>query len=339
MTSVNRRALQGLKDNPIANLSPGISGWRKRQMKPNLADVKNTLTRTTFPVSVIIETIAYCNLSCVMCPQPNLKRERGAMDFKVFSKIIDEIALENPATDVWLALMGEPLIMGDKFIEMVRYAKGRGIKNVHLNTNACLLSNHLASGLIAAGVDEIIVGLDAFTEQTYKRVRVGGDFLQTVANIEFLLDRRQALGSLTPKVILQFIVMEENEHEAEAFQRHWLSKNAIVKIRPKLGWGTGVQADNLNLPDSERTFPCSWLTRTVSIHWTGRFAQCDADFEGGYSPGDIRTQTIKEIWNGELARRRERHWAGDFGHDLCKNCHDWQAGRSAFYYPEQSAAL
>jgi radical SAM protein with 4Fe4S-binding SPASM domain len=261
------------------------------------------------------------------------------MEFNVFKKIIDEVATESPETDVWLALMGEPLIMGDKFIEMVRYAKNRGIRNVHLNTNACLLTPHLAGELIACGIDEIIVGMDAFTEPTYKRIRVNGDFEQTVANIEFLLDRRDASGSSKPKVIMQFIVMEENEHEEEAFRRHWLSKNAIVKVRPKLGWGTGVKADNLNLPDSERTFPCSWLTRTVSIHWTGKFAQCDADFEGGYSPGDISTQTIKEIWNGELARRREKHWAGDFNHDLCKKCHDWQAGRSAFYHPEPAAAV
>lgn len=82
-------------------------------------------------------------------------------------------------------------------------------------------------------------------------------------------------------MIIQFIVMEEIEHEVEAFQRHWLSKNAVVKVRPNLAWGTGVTAANLNLPESERTFPCPWLTRTVSIHWTGKLAQCDADFEGG----------------------------------------------------------
>jgi len=163
---------------------------------------------------------------------------------------------------------------------------------------------------------------------------VGGNFSQTVKNLELFLTKRQERNANSPKLIVQFIVMDENEHEADAFRAHWLQRNAIVKIRPKLGWGIGVKAENLNLDNSERTFPCSWLTRTVSIHWNGRFGQCDADFEGQYSPGDIRTQTIKEIWNGELARRREKHWSGDFSHDLCKNCRDWQAGRSAFFYPE-----
>jgi radical SAM protein with 4Fe4S-binding SPASM domain len=307
-------------------------------MKANLEGVKKTLSRTDFPVCVIVETIARCNLSCIMCPQPNLKRARGQMDFKVFKKIVDEIAAESPETHVWLALMGEPLLIGYEFIKMVRYAKGNGIRHLHLNTNACLMTEQLCTELIKSGLDEIIVGMDAYTEETYRKIRVGGDFKKTVSQIEFLLRKKQELGSDNPTVVMQFIVMEENEHEVEAFKSQWLSKQAVVKVRPKLGWGTGVRADNLDLADSERTFPCPWLTRTVSIHWTGKFGQCDADFEGSYSPGDIRTESIKEIWNGELAKRRERHWAGDFSHDLCRNCRDWQAGRSAFFYPDGDAS-
>jgi len=256
------------------------------------------------------------------------------MEFDLFRKIADEIASENPETDLWLALMGEPLIKPDRLLAMIRYAKLKGIRHVHLNTNACLMLEDISAQLIESGLDEIIVGLDAFTEATYRKIRVGGDFAQTVNNLEILLRKRQEKGGAGPKLIVQFIVMNENEGEVEAFRRYWSRKNAVVKIRPKLGWGTGVKAENLNLDSSERTFPCSWLTRTVSIHWNGKFGQCDADFEGQYSPGDIRTQTIKEVWNGELAKRREKHWAGDFSHDLCRNCRDWQAGRSTFFYPE-----
>ena len=45
--------------------------------------------------------------------------------------------------------------------------------------------------------------------------------------------------------------------------------------------------------------------------------------------------TIKEIWETELAERREKHWNNDFSHELCKECKDWQAGRSYFFYPEK----
>jgi radical SAM protein with 4Fe4S-binding SPASM domain len=303
--------------------------------KLRIDEVKSTLVKHAFPVDIVVETISYCNLRCIMCPQPTLKRQRGEMTFDIFKKIADEIAKESPSSRLWLALMGESLMLGDKIVAMIAYAKKQGVQKVILNTNARYLDAQMSDKLISSGLDEIIVGLDAFTSATYDKIRVGGDFQETVKNIEHLLSTKKEKNLSRPSVILQFIVMDENEHEVEQFKHYWLAKGATVKIRPKLGWGTGVEAKNLNLPDSERDFPCPWLNRTVSIHWSGKLAQCDADFEGNYSPGNVTTQSIKEIWEGELAGRRERHWRGDFTHDLCSKCKDWQAGRSEFFYPDE----
>lgn len=300
----------------------------------SVAEVKSTLVaQRSFPVDVIVEPIAVCNLNCIMCPQPHLQRARGEMDFAVFKRTVDEVARESPSSRLWLALMGETLLLGDKLIEFIRYAKDQGLEHVNLNTNASLMDQAMAGKLVDSGVDEIIVGLDAFTASTYQAIRVNGDFVQTVKNVEYLLSLIQARGLQKPAVIMQFIVMDENEAEVDDFKDYWLRRGAVVKIRPRLGWGTGVEAGNLQRRGIERDFPCPWLNRTVSIHWSGKFAQCDGDFEGRYSPGDVRTQTIKEVWDGELAGRRARHLRGDFSHELCAKCFDWAAGRSEFHYP------
>ncbi len=296
--------------------------------------VKDTLVDARpFPVDVIVEPISRCNLACPMCPQPDLKRARGEMSLQVYKRIVDEMAIESPSSRLWLALMGETLLMGDRLIRFIRYAKGQGLQQVNLNTNACLLDQKMAWKLIESGVDEIIVGLDAHTAPTYRRIRVNGDFEQTVKNVEYLLAVKREHGLHKPIVIAQFIEMDENAGEADDFKSYWLERGAVVKIRPRLGWGTGVAAENLKARALERDFPCPWLNRTVSIHWSGKFAQCDADFEGRYSPGGIPEQSIREVWTGELAGRRARHQAGDFDHELCRDCHDWAAGRSEFYYP------
>jgi len=305
--------------------------------KANFEDVIPTLKRTEFPVDVLVETTAFCNLKCVMCPQKSMKRPRGEMKFEIFRKIVDEIAFENTSTRLWLAIMGEALLLKEKLIEMIRYAKAKGIGRIHLNTNGTLMFPSMTEKLIESGIDEIIVGIDAFSEETYNKIRVGGNFKEVIDNIEFFLKQKKEKRFQKPKLILQFIVMDENEHELEQFKEYWLAKGAIIKVRPKVGWGTAINADNLNLPDTARTFPCPMLIRACAIHWSGEIAHCsDADFEGEYYAGDVRTQTIKEVWNGELARRREKHWAGDFSHDLCRSCRDWQTGRSLFFYPEMS---
>lgn len=287
-----------------------------------------------FPEDVIVETHAYCNLKCIMCPYPNLKRAKGEMEFSVFAKIVDEIAKENPTSRLWVAIMGEPLL-GKNLLKMINYASSKGITNVHLNTNATFLTKEKSHKLLNSGIKELLISFDAFTRETYDRIRVGGDFPTVVKNVEYLLEEKARRGIEWPHVIAQFIIMDQNEEEVVPFKKYWLSKGAVVKVRLKLGWGDAVKTEDLDAANLKRTFPCPWLLRTVSIHWNGLFAQCDGDYEAGYSPGDIRKQTIKEVWNGELAQRRAKHWKLDFSHPLCQNCKDWSVGRATFYFPEK----
>jgi len=308
-------------------------------LKPNIDDVKNTLRETPFPQDIIVEVSGYCNLRCTMCPYPILKRPKGEMSFELFKKIVDEVAVRNPTSRLWLAIMGEPLLMGERVIRMMTYAKEQGLAEVILNTNVTFMTPDLIPRLIDSGLDKIILSLDAITAETYQRIRVGGDFGRVMENVHAFLSIQASRKVRKPELVAQFIVMEENEHETERFKDYWLGQGVVVKIRPKLGWGHGVKAENLEAIREEfpRDFPCSWLTRTVSIHWNGHFAQCDADHEGGYSPGDFNTQTIQEVWDGEIAKRRQRHWALDFDFEPCRDCNDWLAGRSYFYHPEASA--
>jgi len=307
-------------------------------IKPDLEGVRTTLQKYPFPVDVIVEVTRHCNLRCIMCPYPKLKRARGEMGFETFRKIADEVAMENPSTRIWLAIMGEPLLVKDRLFAMIRYAKDRGLQEINLNTNAVYMTGEVSGKLIESGVDKILVSIDAATQKTYDGIRVGGNFEIVVSNVENMLMLKKAGKLDKPEIIAQFIVMDENESEVESFKQYWLDKGAVVKIRPKLGWGDAVESKILNIAEQNTDrFPCSWLTRTVSIHWDGSFAQCDADHEGLYSPGDFNKQTIKELWDGEIARRRERHWALDFDFEPCKHCKDWLAGRSYFYYPAETA--
>lgn len=304
-------------------------------IKPDLEGVKATLEKYHYPVDIIVEVTRYCNLRCIMCPYPDLKREQGHMTIETFKKIVDETARENPAARIWLAIMGEPLLIGEKIADYIRYAKDQGIKEVCLNTNAVFLTESMSSRLIKSGLDKVLVSIDGFSSETYDQIRVGGDYELVKKNVETMLELKKSRNVKTPEVIAQFIVMDENQHEVEPFKEYWLSKGAIVKVRPKLGWGNAIQSSVLDsAAEVTERFPCAWLTRTVSIHWDGSFSQCDADHEGTFSPGHLDKNTIKEVWDGPLEERRKRHWDGDFKFEPCDTCKDWLAGRSYFYYPE-----
>ncbi len=309
-------------------------------IKPDLEGVKITLEEYPFPVDIIVEVTGYCNLACIMCPYPNLQRAKGHMEFATFKKIVDETARENPDARIWLAIMGEPLILGEKVAEYIRYAKDQGIREVCLNTNAVFLTENVADKLLGCGLDKMLVSIDAMSTEAYDKIRVGGDFSLVCKNVEAFLKMKIQRNQSGPEVIAQFIVMEENENEVEDFKEYWLYRGATVKIRPKLGWGSAIPSSVLdNIEGETERFPCAWLTRTVSIHWDGSFSQCDADHEGIYSPGHLDRQSIKDVWAKTLAERRQKHWNDDYDFEPCAKCKDWLAGRSFFFYPEGSREL
>lgn len=306
-------------------------------MKPiNLNKVKKTLKMTDYPVCLVVEAIARCNLRCPACPYSRMKRNKGIMSENLYKKIVEEIAEKSPIkTHLWFAFMGEPTILGKKLFEMINYAKEKGIKHACLNTNATFINDEMTDWLIQSGLDQIFVSIDAFSEETYNKIRVGGDYQKVAASVLKLLEKIRKQELTKPEVIVQFIVMEENKREEGAFKDYWLKRGAVVKIRRKLSWGGSVEAENLDIPQFKRDMPCPWLMRQMVIMWDGRVAQCDGDYEGKYSAGDINRQTIWEVWNGELKRRRERHLKGDFDFMPCKKCNDWQVGLSEFHYPDK----
>jgi len=299
--------------------------------KPHLEGL--TFERMDFPADINVETCAWCNLKCPMCPYPQLKRAKGEMPEEVFAKIVDEVVDERPDARIWIPIMGEPLL-GKRLIPMLSYARDRGFRNLHMNTNATLLDETRSRELLACDLKEISMSLDAATEATYRRIRVGGDFSRAVANAERLIRLRDDMGLERPRITIQLIVMPENENEIEAFKEYWLARGGVVKIRLKVGWGGAVPSEALAAANVVRDFPCPRLLRSVHILWDGKFAQCDADFEGRLSPGSIHENSIREVWQGRLAKRREQHWRLDFRNPLCRECRDWGMGRSETYYPE-----
>ncbi|MBF0526934.1 MAG: radical SAM protein [Deltaproteobacteria bacterium] len=295
--------------------------------------IVTTLKHYTYPPVVIIETINKCNLSCVMCPQGQLTRPIGSMPEYLYRKIIDDIALYSPdQTQLWLAIMGEVLLLKDRALDYIKYAVERGLSQVNLNTNLAAVDEKFCVELVKTGVHKIIVGLDAATSETYAKIRRGGDFNRVMANIEAILKTKAELNSKHPELILQFIEQDDNRHEMELFKETFRHKPVTLKLRQRLGWGTGVEAANLDLPPESRTFPCPWLTRTMSIHVTGQVAQCDAAWNGQYYYGDLNFQSIAEVWNGHLAEIRRRHWMGNFDFEPCRSCRDWQCGLSEWIY-------
>jgi radical SAM protein with 4Fe4S-binding SPASM domain len=288
-----------------------------------------------FPKVVLIDTISHCNLKCSMCVHKDMKRKRGIMPWDLFTKIIDEIADSDKSLRVWMVFFGEALLLKNRrpsIFDMIVYAKGKGLLDVVLNSNANLLDERTSKELISSGLDAIYIGIDAFGPETYAKIRVGGNYEKVVQNTLRLIGLKKLMKSKKPEVFIQFVVMEINEKEKEGFVKFWNQQGAIVKIRPKVSWAGLIDAPNL-VVDNEERWPCYWAMQTMSITDTGKVVTCAVDLDAQYVAGDVAKQSLKEVWNGKLKELRQHHVLGQF-HALpenCRECKDWQAARADYY--------
>ena len=263
------------------------------------------------PEIVQIESTNICNAKCVFCPRDDMERKQGVMDMALFHKVADECAALG-ITHIRMHNYGEAFV-DRQLVEKVRYAKSIGIAEVGLISNGSLITETAARGMIEAGLDAINVSVDAAGKEVFESTRVGLKYDKVVANVERLLRLRAEAGKRRPKLILSF-VRQNNSTEEHAFIEHWRGKADKIHITDLHNW-----AGTLN-HDSDVTFPCyrPWLTFTVL--WDGRVSLCCADFDGHTILGDLRTQTIQEIWNAEPYRRVRREHLDHGGPAICQSC-------------------
>lgn len=302
--------------------------------RPNLKEQLSEYIRLyEFPTDILIETTSVCNLKCIMCPQPKLTRPSGTMTFELWKKLIDEIAEKSPDTKIWPALMGEPLV--DKIIfKRLKYAKDRGLTQVNMNSNLMLFKDHMIDPFFDCGFDAMYVGMDGATPDTYAKIRVNGKLEKVQERLFFIVNEKAKRNLSKPDITVQFICMDENEHEEQAFLDHWqsLGLDINIKVRPRLDWASGVEAWS-KLKDFNPTerVPCTWLLRQMAVYWDGQVPQCDADWNGATDFGNANNSSIEVIWKDKIKVLQEKHLSYQFdASPLCPSCDEWKAGLSQY---------
>jgi organic radical activating enzyme len=273
------------------------------------------------PLSVMIELNNTCNLNCQMCSTKSAQRKKGIMDFNDYHRLIQEIATLG-IRNITLYTHGEPLLYPHLSLA-VEIAKGRGL-TVSISTNGNLLDEKLGRALLQAGLDVLRYSIEGATKASYEKIRIGGDFDHLLANMQQFKRLRDQLGAKTA-IHLNTIVMAETEPELKVFIYRYspLVDSMHFSVLSNQAGSYALFDNNSIIPSLRREkSPCGLLWKTFIVNWDLTATACCVDFHGDILVGNLREQSIQEIWLGERYQHfRDLHRRGLYGEmPLCGNC-------------------
>jgi len=289
-----------------------------------------------FPSQVIVDATEVCNLGCVHCPHPEFKKsEHFAARYlspELNAKMVDEVRKHSPLCQyIRYTSNGEPLIHPHIF-EMLDYAVECSKTWVTLTTNGTIMKEARLEKLLASGLHLVDVSLDALKEETYAKIRVGGDLNKTRANVTRLLKLRDQAKAKT-KIVVSFVEQPNNMSEASGFKSFWEDQGAdfviIRRLHSAAGGVTGLAESQRKANAKAERYPCLYPWERILLNPRGELAFCPQDWSHGSVIAPYSETTIAEAWNGAFySKLREAHLGNRFcGHSFCGQCPDWAQTR------------
>jgi tetratricopeptide (TPR) repeat protein/pyruvate-formate lyase-activating enzyme len=168
----------------------------------------------SLPFELTLDLSSHCQLSCPYCSVGNktIRRHPGQ-----FSPDLNDLVLRELGETtfiIWYFSTGEPLL-NRKAVEIFKAAQKFEIFTV-ISTNLSLpLSDERIDDLLGSGLSAICVSLDGVSPESYARYRVGGDFDLVINNLVRLIQRKRALGLVSPLIEWRFLVFRHNESELQ----------------------------------------------------------------------------------------------------------------------------
>jgi MoaA/NifB/PqqE/SkfB family radical SAM enzyme len=288
------------------------------------------------PFSVYVEPTNICNFKCSYCPvHLDDYAERsgglGKLTLEACSRIYDEILTLGRLRTLNLYMLGEPFA-NRSLPDFIKLAKQKDVADrVIVTSNATLIDEAMALRTIESGLDYLRVSIYGVSDgqlQAVAGTKIPAErIISNVARLKRLRDER---GSKTPFIYAKMIETADRESN-ERFLDMFRPITDQVEIEPPMNWNMSEDEVDFSgfgkeLHDhgyfARKKNACPFPFYTLVVNSDLRVTVCCVDWEKATQVGDLRTQSLKEIWHGEaLNAFRLKHLRGE-RHTLaaCRSC-------------------
>ena len=317
----------------------------KAKIKPRINLEDRTPLEKVIPLStpmiLFVDPASICNFKCKFCPTGNPEliknsgRWQGLMDFDLYKKIIDDLKdFEEPLKVLRLYKEGEPFL-NKQLADMIRYAKKSGmVQYIDTTTNGSRLQPEQIKPILDAGLDRINISVDGMSdEQFLEFTGVKVHFDQYVENIAHLYEIKGDC-EICIKITGDFMTQEEKDHFYTVFGNYAdrIFIENIAPCWPEFGveerLGVTIAKGIYNQPITEVT-TCPYIFYSLSVNSDGTVSLCFLDWAHKLLLGNLREQSLKEIWQGEkLFQHQIAHLGGKRKENsVCAQCGQLSHGR------------
>ena len=265
----------------------------------------------SFPLNVDIEVSSKCQLQCDHCFRQYMDiGENDFMDLNMYKKIAQECG-EHRLFTLKFSMRGEPLLHPD-IVDMVGYAKKRGVKEVWINTNIEPLNEKLATGLIKSGVDWITVSFDGLGKM-YESIRKPLKYEESLDKLKMLRKIRDDLKARTfLNVQTIWSAIKDNPDEYVSLMKGIMDR---VVYNPDMDF-----KEIILIPDD--SFICPRLWQRICITSKGNILKCPSDFMMEEILGNVKDYSVKQAWDELQGHQRHLHSSGRKKESkVCNKCH------------------
>ncbi|GAA0877276.1 hypothetical protein GCM10009119_02440 [Algoriphagus jejuensis] len=253
---------------------------------------------------------------------------------QLFEKVIDQSA---PHLS-WLHLyfQGEPFL-NPRFLEMVKYADSRGIFT-STSTNAHYLQAKKVEGILQSGLKQLTVSMDGITQEVYESYRIGGNLEKVQNGLKLLISERKKAGRNFPRIVLQFLVTGQNEHQLPVL-KSWAQAIKVDELQLKTTQIYGFENGSDLIPSDlgySRYVPtgtgkwklkkhpenkCWKMWEGAVVTWDGKVVPCCFDKDASHVMGELKSQPLALIWNSLAYLNFRKQLLTDRTQiEICRNC-------------------
>jgi radical SAM protein with 4Fe4S-binding SPASM domain len=285
------------------------------------------------PFAIGIDLCTYCNLKCKFCFHYKNEVMNQMMDMDLLKKIINDIKIfKQKLKKISIGGFGENLIH-PQFIDILKYIIDSEITEyIELFTNGILLTEELCESIADSGLNQINISIEAVTDEGYLDVTGRKVDVNKLASIITYLYNYKKITDKNLLIYIKIIdVGLKNKEEEKLFYDlfenscDYLFIEKAIDLYHDSGNETiaaiSKQENRYGL-SLKNNKVCPLLFIAFNIHADGIVTPCCSDWNRTCIIGDIKKESVKDVWDGKLLREIRiahlNHKKNEI--PLCKGC-------------------